>query len=507
MSAAELPKSERRIIINWDGGSLWWDLFKHRGSSEASPQFLKSMLEQCIDEHAAAQVDTFVECIFFCFRSQVPSSVTDLTHFVDQAGLDFIRIELERCHHHNMEFIADLRMNDRHGGGSMENKGQFIKDHPEWRLEGAPGGLDYTYEGVRRGILTFVREVLDAYDVDGIEFDYMRWCHVFEPGEGSQNAHLLTDLTRKTRQLLDATAQRRGRGRLLLGVRVPQTLEECDYLGYDVASWIKEGLVDYVVPSDFFYTDFNTKVEEFVKLAEGTDCKIYPAIHPLICCGHGEVLMNLANYRAAAHNFYAYGADGISPFNYMYNWDKRRSTGYPGPAYMWPAALGYLRELRDPQTVSQGDRHYLFYPLWPNYTETQYGVKDDRIVLDRTESDPQGSQRFRMAEDFGDPKLRGVLQFKAVGMAEDETLEIYLNGTAVPDNYITCLFDADGQNEWQGRELPAFYLYIIDLDWGMLAPPIINGDNDLTVRLILTEAQSEGTVTIDELEVYVQVKK
>src|SRR3972149_927983 len=128
-------------------------------------------------------------------------------------------------------------------------------------------------------MLAFDKEVLDAYDVDGLEYDYMRWCHMFKPGEGKKNAQLLTEFTRKTRKQLDEAAKRRGCGRLVLGVRVPQTLEECDYLGFDLAVWIKEGLVDYVVPSDFFHTDTNMKTEDFVKLANGTECKIYPAIH------------------------------------------------------------------------------------------------------------------------------------------------------------------------------------------------------------------------------------
>jgi len=94
-----------------------------------------------------------------------------------------------------------------------------------------------------------------------------------------------------------------------------------------------------------------------------------------------------------------------------------------------------------------------------------------------------------------------------VEMAEDESLEIWLNDTQVPDKYIIRLFHPDGQNEGEGRPLDAFYEYTIHLDWGMLAPPIINGDNELTVRLIPTEGHTEGTVTIDELEVYVYVKR
>ena len=512
MMAAEVPKSERRIIVNYDPGSLWFPARQDRGSAKAT----QKILEDIVDEHAKAKVDTLVHCIFEMGWGCVPTSVTDLVESLwgvkrrpprlDEAGIDFVEILLERCHQHNVEFIAGLRMNDRHNGGDMSCKGRFVREHPEWHLKGALGGLDYTYDGVRAGILTFIKEVLAAYEVDGVEFDYMRQCHMFEPGEGREKAHLLTDFTRKARQLLDAAAQRRGRSRLLLGVRVPQTLEECDYLGFDVTTWIKDGLVDYVVASDFFYTDFNAKTEDFVKLTEATDCKIYPAISPVITWGNEHHLLRPEHYRAAAQNFYAFGAQGISPYNYQYHWQSMISPSYPGPIYMWPAALGYLRELRDPQTAAQGDRHYLFHPLWEKGAPT-VGVKDDRIVLDRAESAPQGSQRFRVAEDLSDPKLRAILQFKAVGIAEDENLGIQINGTVVPDSYVTRVFDPDGQNEWQGRELPAFYLYVIDLPRGMRDPLISNGDNQLTVRLIPTEGENEGTVTIDELEVYVHVTR
>jgi len=290
---------------------------------------------------------------------------------------------------------------------------------------------------------------------------------------------------------LDAAAQRRGRSQLPLGVRVPQTLEECDYLGFDLASWIKEGLVDYVVPSDFMYTDFNIKVEEFVKLTEGTDCKVYPAVHPQLCRDGGARRATLADYRAAAQNFDAYGAAGLQTYNYAL------------------AELGYLPQLRVSQTISQGDRRYRFYPLWPDYTVTYMyttrDVKDGRPVLDRSEADPQGSQQFRVAEDLSNRKLRATLRFKAVGLAENEALEIQLNGIRIPDKDIRHIFDANGQNEEQGRVLAPFYLYVIDIPRGMPEPLIINGDNELTVRLIPAEGQSEGTVTIDELEVYVHV--
>ena len=46
----------------------------------------------------------------------------------------------------------------------------------------------------------------------------------------------------------------------MLGARIPQTLAECRALGYDIATWVKEGLVDYIAPSDFFFHESQRKI-------------------------------------------------------------------------------------------------------------------------------------------------------------------------------------------------------------------------------------------------------
>lgn len=178
-----------------------------------------------------------------------------------------------------MKFLASLRMNDRHG---IAREARFYGEHSEWRLRGFSGGLDYEHDGVCRAVLAFVKEALIAYELDGIEFDFMRFCHMFHPSGVEGNAPFLTDMMRRSRDILDDTAARRRVDRLILSVRVPQTLDECRTLGLDVAAWISKGLVDYVCPMDFFYTDMNIRTEDFVALTEGTPCKVLPGIHPLI---------------------------------------------------------------------------------------------------------------------------------------------------------------------------------------------------------------------------------
>ena len=65
----------------------------------------------------------------------------------------------------------------------------------------------------------------------------------------------MTEFVRGVRSLLEGEGGRKQRS-LLLGVRVPQTLEECHDLGYDVPTWVREERVDYVSPCDSHCSDF-----------------------------------------------------------------------------------------------------------------------------------------------------------------------------------------------------------------------------------------------------------
>ena len=502
---------QTRIIINWDMSSLEDGLFMNR--LETSPEVMQRLIEETVDEEVAVGMDMLIHCIFIRFYSHLKqSAVTTLPkhryspqQVLAETGLDVIQVMLDRCHAHNVRFLGGLRMNSSHGDPT--DFGQWFQDHPQWHQKGAVK-IDYTYDEVRQAMLTFVAEWLDAYAVDGMEFDWMRFMPAVPEGDGPTKAHLLTDFTCKARELLDKASKQRGVGRLVLGVRVPETLPECEHLGFDLEAWIKEGCVDYVVPSDFNHINYNAKVEEFVKLTEGTQCEIYPPLHPSPCDGDVAKELMPANYRAAAQNYHAFGAHGLYAFNWMYHWDTRRQASrYTGPGCFWPGALGYLHGLRDPEMVSRADRHYLFVPRWEKGHEPVSPLfpKDDSIELERNQAAPSGGQRFRVAEDFTSGELRGTLQFKAVGLAEEEHLEICINDAEVAAEHITRVVASKGQNKWQGRVLPPFDLYFIDLNW-RAGVPLVHGDNQLFVRLLGPAAAVQGLVRIEELEVYVYVR-
>ena len=78
------------------------------------------------------------------------------------------------------------------------------------------------------------------------------------------------------------------------------------------------------------------------------------------------------------------------------------------------------------------------------------------------------------------------MQFKAVGLSSEEKLDIRINGKQVPIDYISRVFDKNGQNVYEGDTLPPFFLYVIDMNWETTGrkQPLVFGDNQLSVRIV-----------------------
>ena len=420
-------------------------------------------------------------------------------------GIEPLSIFIERSHHNGMEFLANFRMNDRHPAAKS-----FLEKHKEWALvgagfaEGYDWAVDYSIPEVREWMLAVMEEVASRFDVDGLELDFMRWGHVFPPATAYDSQPIMTDFIRRVRRMLDEISERKGgRTGLKLSVRVPQTLDECHSLGYDVPTWVREGLPDYLCPSDFFYNDYNAPYGEFSKLTKGTGCLLYPTVQPTIGEGYGNLLMTLPAYRAAAQNFYACGADGISVFNYMYHWAMMSKNiypnlddnAYPGPAEMFPDALSYLKELRDPEKVAAGDRHYIFFPLWGGKAPTG-ATKNPRIVLERGKAETEGIYPLRLAEEF-EAGAAGLLRFNAFDMTMEDEVAVELNDTLMPADRIKRTFHPEGRAEGEGKDTGAY----LSCEFPVTSPPAVKGMNLLKVRLVNSVPGIGGEIVIPEIEV------
>ena len=527
------PRGERRVITVYDSWVFGCAAIPSplnpvmEELARTDPEGWKRSVETIVDVHADAGVDTIVHGVHEGFRHHLPASASkafsDAGHSapyyanppvaksgktwktLNETGYDFIQIGLDQAHKRGLSFLAGVRMNDRH---SHQKKQRIYLDHPEWQLEGFPGGFDYSKPGVRERMLTFVKEVLKQYDVDGIEYDWMRMVHVFPRGTENKNAPLLTDFHRQTRELVDEAARERDR-KLLFGVRVPETLEGCAEVGFDVSAWIQEALVDYIAPSHFGHMDSNAPIEDFRKLTEGTPCRVYPSTTGHTWTGPSRLEeYGPQHYYAVAHNWYAFGADGIQTYNYQFG-------SLQG---MLPRILD-LAPLRAPKILAEYDREYLLYRRRGPVTAANGAAMEYQVIhLDRATTDARGTFEFRLAEDLEDPKVSAVMEFKALGLQEREDLAVELNDEKITSDLVkrTCVWDGTGLRRmgqlrdeqgkvtgsgWQEGEWQPSCLYRIPLS----SPPMIWGDNELAVALTQA-ADPDGLISIEEVTIRVHVK-
>lgn len=204
-------------------------------------------------------------------------------------GSDGLNLMAKKCREIGVIPWARFEMNHEYGPVSEDNftyaifVGKFNKEHPEYRIpkpDGTPANypfLDYKHKEVRDFKLAIIREVAE-HDIDGIELDFCVYPpFFFDP---KADGHYMTDFIRSARQVLNEEGEKRG-VYIDLAVRVEPDAQERLYMAW--RDWVKEGLIDWIVPSYLRPNlTFGVPVEEFLKECEGTNCRV--ATHIRIPC-------------------------------------------------------------------------------------------------------------------------------------------------------------------------------------------------------------------------------
>ena len=519
------PRGEHRLLFVSDPSSIAVNLLP----DPAGPEDLRRWVDMVADSGA----DTLVQEVYNQGYSVYWQS--DLIQYDQrpqhrrflpmlETGSQPLAVLIAQGHQRGLRFLAGFRVNDDH---NFPAYAEFYQAHPEFALVLPEGEyyrygkpLDFSFAAVREYLYAPMQEVAARFEVDGLELCFRD--HGYFPREyGRERAHLMTDLLRRVRVMLDEEGKRKGR-RMLLGARVFSTLEECAELGLDVAGWIAAGLLDYLSPGDTMFADFNLPLDEFAALTRPSACMLYPGMYPWTSSRARSRLDQLplspATCRAFVQTVYGSGGDGLSVYNHF-------CTIWHAPFY--PQSLGILRQLRDPGRVLAAERHYIYDPTWAG--QTGFGgegrcptgaVRANQLVLSREAPDAAGQYRFCLCEEAAD--LAGAsLLFRGFGLSEEDELEVRLNGYLIADEGVGRTRAADAPVDWgharqvgerkrkcipeQGRidfrpsKEPAF-----STRWFALKDcPVAWGWNVLEIRLFRSDPQASGVVVIDEVEVFV----
>ena len=503
------PRGKRRLIYVSDPSNTT----SHLSEPAAQPEELRQIVRNYAQ---AGSIDTLVQEIFaeamtmFWRTDKCPYDIRfqheRLIPIMDD-GVMPVEIYINECHKQGMEFIAGFRMNDRHGHHPEFFK-KLCEEKPEWVLrEYKPStrkappesreygcSVNYAIPEVREWLLSIMEEVANRFDVDGIEFNFTRLAECFPLAVLSTSHSIMTDFIRQVRTMLNTAGEQKGRD-LILGVRVLQQLKGCQQVSLDIPTWITEGLIDYVAPGDFGFTDFNETYEDFTSIARVHNCYVYPQLQPRLSIDDTDRIMEIAQYRAAIQNFYGAGADGFSTQNFFFHWGPKFDTpgesGAEIPAH-YPSALNYLEAFKNPETIAN-NRHYTFIPLWPYQRGLGQWYEREAITLSRNKVGQRETFRFRICENLPhEPAVSETrMAFFAQGLSQNDVLAVEINNTQIPAEQQQWIWpDNDGQPPSCTIKLSS--------------PPFVYGDNHLALTLSDSTDETDEEIVVEQVECWIR---
>ncbi len=249
-------------------------------------------------------------------------------------GTDAMTWIQEHCRKHNKEFFISIRMNDTHDSPGTFKKphylmSKFKQENPD-TLFGTPDpsgrppfcswtAFDYENPKVRQLFINIFKELLEKYDADGIELDFMRHAQLFKTVAWGEKAtqkqlDLMTDFMKEVREVAETAGRKRGRP-FLIAIRVPDSVEYCKAIGIDLEKWLESNCADILITSSYFqFNPWQTSVD----LAKKYNVKFYASLDESRI---REKFLPLANrnsddsYFARVSRVMASGADGVYFFN------------------------------------------------------------------------------------------------------------------------------------------------------------------------------------------------
>lgn len=532
-----------------------------QGVSEARPGSVRADLEAWVDKPLnELNIDTYAWCIAFpdiCMHhtkagevygarfDEPPNDAARAISELHADGTDVLHVVAAQARKHGVEFIASVRMNDTHGlYPDPEDPGipQLLIDHPEWvirRDDGVPErALDYSFAEVRAHRLAILRELVEGYDIDGIELDFTRWAKFFPRNEAVLKAPMMTHFIIEVRAMLDEVAEAKGRKPFVLGVQILESVHLNLLAGLELSRWVERQSLDYLIQCDFNCTNPQLPVAEFADMCEGSPCTHHVRMGNMAGGSwngkphltgrsttaykgnpsYGGMVLTPEEARGAAANIYGFGAQGIGLWNICCNLGDRHKTDATGPdrSKFQQDMFDWIHAVETPESVWASPRVYHFVPLykraelpvrnypingllmgptgWPTqivtFSARSQGFRQPYRFLCADGARASGEGVDREMADGGDSAqpLKGQIRWRILDTVPGDEYRFDLNGTPLE---VTCEIEAD-------EELPAMWFSaVLNRDSGLA------GANELGMTLLGRAEGASATPYMEELVVSV----
>ena len=413
-----------------------------------------------------------------------------------QAGKDTLELTIDFCRKHQLEVFYSNRMNDIHDSFQTANLYNLRRKYPQWCLSTKAKGRKYSYPDVRscwsawnfaipevrRYTVEALREVCRTYDIDGIELDFFRHFVYFPETmqfKPATPAHIemMTDMMRKIRRVAEEEGLRRGRP-ILLAARCLEDMELSRNTGLDVATWLKEDLVDLL--SVAISTEYHPPFNDLTTFAKRFKTPVYPILAPLPTASPNNLnsiparMKNLPVWRGQALSYFSQGVSGIQFFN------------------MFDPTVPQWSELGEPKSLVMKNRTYVWdyrpskRKTRPTFAQMRVSRYIKPVKVGRKSSPPMplyvGEDLSKTARQF---KLR--LRVRVHGLKRGHGFELSLNDRRLSRPIARPALSDKSQTVW--------------LYYGVAAGDFKEGLNPFVAKLA---SAGKEIVTVDQIRLDVR---
>ncbi len=399
---------------------------------------------------------------------------------LEERGVDILQALADRAHERGMEFFASFRMGTYEGVGSPE-------------ADPSAGGRGLADSVARENQLRVFHEIVTQYDLEGLELD-------FGASPGGMPPVLLDEdvaeyspaLTEHVRRIAEMTHD----AGMQVGLRAPCIESVCESQGFDVRAWLKDGLVDYVVPMMYanLRLDPQMPIEWMIEAAHEVDVPVYGILQPFVEVGypgHGyDEHYTPEMMRAAVSNHLAKGADGV------YSWFLD-----------WPLGAeerNMLTEMANPDLMVEANKQYRLSRRTEQAAKLGYSTT---LPLEIPRADPERRYAIPVfiADDIrgkADRIKRVTLRMRIGNTVTEDRISVRLNGESLAGQTIRRDTGAYVRIPVSPHRIEHYSAQWIEFELSSVRPK--RGENLVEVSLDGRPPTLGGGITIDDLEITVE---
>lgn len=479
--AARQELSRHRVLYNGDCDFLFGDEF-YIGSPDA--KFTKDPLHKFIDLLADNGVDTYL-CNPNAQLPHYPSRRTPhhltgyrrgdlnfvrgnlrldwdkeraeaelleevicLNRFLDltDAGVNWVEEISLACRRRGVSPWLSVRMNDMHGQHNWDGShlNCALQRDPRFRLSGRQPNpndpinpkdqsLNFAKPEVRDYLLLMIRELVEDYDYEGLELDWLRTPYCLDAPASPEQIEMITRWHAEIRAVCDARAAQTGKP-YPLGLRVPIQLGKLQAIGIDVKAMVDAGIVDFVNVSNIWQATWDVPYDE-LRRELGPDIKIYGVTEAAANWlnvtepetgkkGYRFLASSAELLRGNAAGKLAMGVDGIEAYNFFVA-DHMIFNPY-GKEFRHQAQYPVLKDIADLESLRGQPKQYALQSDRAGW-RLQYWEWAQQLPAS---IEPATSKTFRlsMCREPEDAGLELVVQLATERSDASPDLGVSLNG-------------------------------------------------------------------------------